>query len=63
MENKVQPRPKDSSDEKTIEENLKRMDYPANEDIMRQNEEIDVPNLGEVDKLISSAEDAKEQGK
>jgi hypothetical protein len=48
--NEKQPRPKDTVDEKTIESNLKKMDYPASEDIMRQAEEVDVNQLGNVDK-------------
>ena len=54
MSNKIQPRPKDSADEKTIEENLKKMEYDPKEDIMRQNKEVDA-DLGTTDKQAASA--------
>lgn len=33
--------PEGGADEKTIEKNLKEMDYPAKDDITKQNEELE----------------------
>jgi hypothetical protein len=49
MEKKNIEKPVGGADEATIEKNLEKMEYPASEDIMQQNEAVDA-DLQEMDK-------------
>lgn len=62
MPNKIQPRPGDGADEKTIEKNLKEMEYDSKDDIMRHGDVVD-PDITVPSEDVSSIDQVSKEDK